>query len=53
MSVEDYTNLMDVRDKVCSAMRIVHEEYVADTYRNDSTGEYAGENTTLRSMYAN
>ncbi len=53
MSVEDYTNLMDVRDKVCSAMRIVHEEYVADTYRNDSTGEYDGENTTLRSMYAN
>jgi len=53
MSVEDYTSLMDVRDKVCSALRIVDEEFIADTYRDDVTGEYDGENTTLRSMYAN
>ena len=53
MSVEDYTQLMEARDKVSSAMRIVDEEFVADTYRDDVTGEYDGENTTLRSSYAN
>ena len=53
MAVEDYTKLIDARDKVCSARRIMGEEFVADTYRDDATGEYDGENTTLRSMYAN
>ena len=52
MSVEDYTKLMDVRDKVCSARRMMGEEYVADTYRNDD-GEYDGDNITLRSAYGN
>jgi len=52
MAVEDYTKLIEARDKVCSAKRMMGEEFVADTYRDDATGEYDGENTTLRSTYA-
>ena len=51
MAVEDYTKLIDARDKVCSARRMMGEEFVADTYRNDDTGEYDGANITLRSSY--
>ena len=53
MAVEDYTKLIAARDKVCSANRMLAEEYVADTYRDDETGEYNGDNTTLRSAYGN
>ena len=51
MAVEDYTKLIDARDKVCSARRMMGEEFVANTYRNDETGEYDGANITLRSSY--
>ena len=51
MSVDDYTNLMQARDKVCSARRMLNEELVADNYHNDETGEYDGVNVTLRSAY--
>ena len=51
MAVEDYTKLIDVRDKVCSARRMMGEEFVANTYRDDETGEYDGVNVTLRSAY--
>ena len=50
MAVEDYTNLIEARDKVCAARRMVGEEFIADTYRGED-GEYNGENTTLRSAY--
>ncbi len=50
ISVGDFTKLIDARDKVCSARRIMAEELVADTYRGED-GEYNGENTTLRSSY--
>ena len=53
MSVEDYTNLMEARENVCIARRILDEEFVADTYRNDKTGEYSGDNVTLRTAYDN
>jgi hypothetical protein len=52
MAVEDYTKLIEARDKVCSARRMVGEEFVADTYRNDD-GTYDGDNVTLRSAYGN
>ena len=51
MAVEDYTKLLDARDEVCSAKRILGEELVADNYHNDETGEYDGVNVTLRSAY--
>ena len=51
MAVEDYTKLIDARDEVCSAKRILGEELVADNYHNDETGEYDGVNVTLRSAY--
>ena len=53
MAVEDYTKLIEARDKVCSANRMLAEEYVANTYRDDETGEYDGDNVTLRSAYGN
>ena len=53
MSVDDYTNLMQARDKVFSANRMLAEEYVANTYRDDETGEYDGDNITFRSAYGN
>ena len=52
MSVDDYTNLMQARDKVCSARRMMNEEFVADTYRKED-GSYDGDNVTLRSAYGN
>ena len=52
MSVDDYTNLMEARDKVCSARRMMNEEFVADTYRKED-GSYDGDNVTLRSAYGN
>ena len=52
MSVDDYTNLMQARDKVCSASRMMNEEFVADTYRKED-GSYDGDNVTLRSAYGN
>ena len=51
MAVEDYTKLIEARDKVCSAKRMLNEELVADNYHNDETGEYDGVNVTLRSAY--
>ena len=53
MAVQDYTDLIDARDNVCSATRMLAEDYVADTYRDDETGEYDGDNITLRSAYGN
>jgi len=53
MAVEDYTKLIESRDKVCSANRMLAEEYVANNYRDDETGEYDGDNITLRSAYGN
>ena len=52
MAVEDYTKLIDARDKVCSARRMMNEEFVADTYRKED-GSYDGDNVTLRSAYGN
>ena len=51
MAVEDYTRLIEARDEVCSARRMLNEELVADNYHNDETGEYDGVNVTLRSAY--
>ena len=53
MAVEDYTSLIEARDEVCSARRMMGEEFVADTYRDDKTGEYDGMNVTLRTAYEN
>jgi hypothetical protein len=53
MAVEDYTRLIEARDEVCSARRMMGEEFVADTYRDDKTGEYDGMNVTLRTAYEN